>query len=378
MKNTLVVMGSHPGTRKDFDWKRTDCDIVVFNEAMKQTWVERADYVMQMHLPVIWRNPGNRNDTNHYKWLQSGETPTIIMQDKFEDVPNSVRYPIEDVLKLGHSYLTSSAAYAIAWGIVTGYERIEIYGVEMETNTEFQHQRPGVAYWIGLAKGSGVDVDFHGKLLTSPLYGYEGDIRFPYEYFNTRKEELTATTKVALDTYNKSGKEAEVIVQNYLITGVEPDRVKRILQQHAELAAQFGLQDGARQEVCRYQAKADKQIAATGDYLFSRQEFEHASTSLIKERDNAIINAKIYAGNCEKDFEHVKETPNKMKRRYRMEKFSKTVLTYIKESVKVGMFDGARKENQLFMAKLDELGLMAGGEKSVEVMQAEYREKEAV
>jgi hypothetical protein len=129
MKHILVIMGSHPRTRGDFDWSRDDCDILVFNEAMKQAWVKRADYVMQMHLPVIFRNPGNRNDANHYEWLKSGNTPIIWMQEEYEDVPRSKKYPIDEVCKLGRKYLTSSAAYAIALGIQQGYDKIEIYGV---------------------------------------------------------------------------------------------------------------------------------------------------------------------------------------------------------------------------------------------------------
>lgn len=378
MKEILVIMGSHPRTRDEFDWTRTDCDIVVFNEAMKQDWVKRADYVMQLHLPVIWRNPGNRNDANHYEWLASGNTPIIYMQEQYDDVPRSAKYPIDEVCKMGRNYITSSAAYSIALGVHLGYQKIEIYGTEMETNTEYQYQRPGVTYWIGFAEGAGVEVDFHGNLLKSPLYGYEGDIKFPYAYFDERIAELQVSAMSAMKTYNDARDAANVIMSEYTRTGKDPQEVIKLLQRQVELGAMFGLHDGARQEVMRYKNKADVQIKATNDYLFSRQEFEHAVSSFVKQRDSSIITATRMAEECQRSFKEVQDTGNTQKRRFRMEKFTKIVIAYVQESVKVGMYDGAMKENKLFMATLDNYTRMAGGEKSEEVLREAARQGEAI
>jgi hypothetical protein len=370
MKDTLIVMGSHPRTRGEFDWTREDCDIVVFNEAMKQDWVKRADYVTQMHLPVIWRNPGNRNDANHYEWLKSGKTPIILMQEQYDDVPNSMRYPIEEVLKLGHRYLTSSAAYSIAFGIVQGHQRIEIYGVEMETNTEYEHQRPGVAYWIGVADGAGVDVDFHGNILNCPLYGYEGDVKFPYSFFDKRIKEIEPAAKEALETYNAVSRESNAKIVELLNTRINNKELISLLQKQAELGAIFGLHDGAKQEIARYKGKADVQIEATGDYLFSRQEFEYQAATFSKDKDIATVNATELGNKCVQLFKIAIDTSNKAKRRIRTDQLVSGINKFIQESVKVGVLDGAMKENRLLMAKLDELVRMAGGEASKEIMEA--------
>jgi hypothetical protein len=373
VKQTLIIMGSHPGTRGEFDWTREDGDIVVFNEAMHMSWVLRADYVLQMHLPIIWRNPTNRNDPGHYAWLKSGNTPVILMQEAYEDVPKATRYPIEDVKKLGE-YLTSSAAYAIAWGIVSGYERIEIYGVEMETQTEYAHQRPGVAYWIGVAIGAGVTVDYHGGILTSPLYGYEGDVVFKYSYFEERIAELMVEGQAAIDAYNGSRMDAAKVIEDFVRTGDKPDTVIHAVQRQVELASKFGIPDGARQEILRYRGKADAQIKAGGDFIFGRQEFEHAHTSFIKQRDATMVVATKLASDCQAQFVHVKTTNNPHKRLTRMQDLGKTIQAFVAESIKVGMFDGAQKENYRFMTTLDQLMRMAGGEKSVEVLMAAHRE----
>ena len=370
MKDTLIVMGSHPRTRNEFDWTRTDCDIVVFNEACKMDWVKRADYVTQMHLPVIWRNPGNRNDPKHYEWLKSGNTPVVLMQEKYDDVPNSRRYPLEEVLKIGRRYLTSSAAYSIAFGIVEGYQRIEIYGVEMETNTEYQHQRPGVAYWIGLAEGMGLEVDFHGNLLDCPLYGYEGDVKFAYEFFDQRLAEISVPLQQAFNTYNDACEKSNDLVIEYLNAKTSGNELVSLLQKQSELGSQYGVQRGAEQEIKRYKDKADVQKQATGDFLFSRQEFEFCAATFIKDRDLAIVKATELGKQCQASFEMVKNTQNKAKRKNRMDQFVSLVGAYVQESIKVGMFDGAAKENKYLMAKLDELVRMAGGESSREILEA--------
>lgn len=371
MKDILVIMGSHPATRNEFDWTREDCDIVVFNEACKMDWVKRADYVMQMHLPVIWRNPGNRNDPKHYEWLKSGNTPIVLMQEQYEDVPRAQRYPIEEVLKLGQKYLTSSAAYAIAFGIVEGYQRIEIYGVAMDTNTEYAHQRPGVAYWVGMAEGHGVDVDYHGNLFDCPLYGYEGNIKFPYSFFDQRLNEISGPLKTSFDAYNGACESANKMIVNYLNNGQNDKELIALLQKQSELGANYGLQRGAEQEIKRYKGKADVQINATGDYLFSRQEFEFCAATFIKDRDVAIVNATELGKKCQQSFDVLQSTGNKAKRKNRMDQLKNVVAKYIEESIKVGMFDGAAKENKYLMSKLDELVRMAGGEASREVMEAE-------
>jgi len=74
--DTLVILGSHPGTRQDFDWGRVkDVDVWAFNEAVSRgEWVQFASAVFQMHIPAIWRNPTNRNDNKHADWL-AGATP---------------------------------------------------------------------------------------------------------------------------------------------------------------------------------------------------------------------------------------------------------------------------------------------------------------
>jgi len=171
MKDTVAIVGSHPRTRLEFDFNRTDCDIWIFNEALSNGTFPRADAVFQMHVPPIWRNPANRNDAHHFEWLQEPKDGTeVYMQDQYPDVPRSVRYPLEEVTeRFGVRHFTSSIAYALALACFKGYKRMEVYGVEMETNTEYQYQRDGVTLWLGVAMGLGIKVDAHISMFDQPL-----------------------------------------------------------------------------------------------------------------------------------------------------------------------------------------------------------------
>jgi len=216
----------------------------------------------------------------------------------------------------------------------------------------------------------GIEVDFHGNLLDCPLYGYEGDVKFAYEFFDQRLAEISVPLKQAFDVYNDACEKSNDLVIEYLNSKTSGNELVMLLQKQSELGSQYGVQRGAEQEIKRYKGKADVQKQATGDFLFSRQEFEFSAATFIKDRDLAIVKATELGKQCQAAFDMVKNTQNKAKRKNRMDQFVKTVGDYIQESIKVGMFDGAAKENKYLMAKLDELVRMAGGEASREVLEA--------
>jgi len=121
MKDTLVIIGSHPRTRDQFDFARTDCEIWMFNEAISgqhNAWAKRADAIFQMHAPAIWRNPANRNDPGHAEWLKTQTAVTVWMQDSYPDVPMCKKYPLDEILSMiggdPNHFLSSSVPQAMA------------------------------------------------------------------------------------------------------------------------------------------------------------------------------------------------------------------------------------------------------------------------
>ena len=371
MRDTIAIVGSHPRTRSQFDYSRDDCDVWVFNEALRADWCKRADAVFQMHKPVIWKNPKNRNDPKHYDWLRSGQTPPIYMMEAYEEVPNAVKYPLDEVLQItpGIRYLTSSVAYAIALAIHLGYKRMELYGVEMETNTEYHYQRQGVAFWIGVALGRGIDVRIDTKLFDDPIYGYEGDKAIPYDEFERIVTESAKQCQDAETRYCKERDELNVTLQS-IIDAIPQDK-KKLVGQCVGLsmtATQFGFADGKRQEAERYKGKADTMIAEAGDYIFSRQEFEQMIVTHGKARDNEVSKANAYAGKLQALYEDMLRINNKRRRAEKMKLFAEALKVYIESSTKVGVYDGASKINLELLNITDKLIRASGGIKSFEAM----------
>ena len=154
-------------------------------------WVPRIDRLFEMH--PIWVYGDTDKDEwikprKHWKWLQDGEKDyPIYMLKHCPEVPSCVRYPIEEITKdlFGDrllkgdepsNFYCSSVDYMLALAIHEGFECIEMYGIEMGSNTEYRYQRESAAYFSGVAIGRGITVKRQPNsiLFKNKKYGYEG------------------------------------------------------------------------------------------------------------------------------------------------------------------------------------------------------------
>jgi hypothetical protein len=378
MRETIAIIGSHPGTRAEFDFNRSDADVWVFNEALKSDWCKRADAVFQLHQPVIWRSSTNRNDPKHYEWLQTTSVP-VYMLDHFEDVPSSVKYPLDEIIAdvFGNNqqipYFTSSIAYAIALAVYRGYKRIEIYGVEMETQTEYEHQRIGVAYWIGIAVGRGTEINFHSRtMFIEPLYGYEGGTKIEIEHYQARVDELG---KLAIDA--RSDFEKALAQLNGALDKFSKDYNAGLAEIDNQIAAcgqqahRFGQIDGAKQVDERYLKKCQKMLDETGSYTIVKQEYESEAIQSSKDYQAAMLTVFDTAKHMKLAVESMKTKTNRYERRQAVEQFRKVFEAYIKGTTVVGIAMGVGMENKAWMMKLDNLIKALGGEKAYEMVMDE-------
>jgi len=140
----------------------------------------RADRWFEIHS----RQSPSKNKPEHIGWLKSAPIP-IYMWEEYEDIPNSVKFPKDDIVKwledqgyYGAKYFTNSISWMIAYALYEGFEEIAIYGVDMAQDSEYQHQRPSCEYIIGICEGRGVKVTIPADsdlLKTGLLYGFETD-----------------------------------------------------------------------------------------------------------------------------------------------------------------------------------------------------------
>lgn len=101
---------------------------------------------------------GGAPGTTHLQGLKSLAIP-IYMQEQHNDIPASVKYPLDEMVKhFGRQYFKSTLDYMMALALYEGFEEIHLYGVNMADNIEYAHQRPSMEYWIGRAEGMGVKV----------------------------------------------------------------------------------------------------------------------------------------------------------------------------------------------------------------------------
>lgn len=144
--------------------------------------MKRCDAVIEVHSERRIKTSvaiGVPND-EYLKWLYATDTPIYaVWANGFK---SSRAYPLEEIKKgllvnisvMGKSInnFNSSIDYALALGIYRGYKEIEMYGMPMRMGEEYTHQRPGLAFWAGLATGRGVKINmmYENDLFDRPLY----------------------------------------------------------------------------------------------------------------------------------------------------------------------------------------------------------------
>lgn len=218
MATKLALVGFAPSSRDLTPWNDPDFEIWSLNEGYNFPWLKRWDRWFQLHPRWDFSREGNLNDRNHFLWLknESGicgvckgshkvkkikseeieDCPAcedgiyrpnrrtdfeIVMQEAFDDIPGSVKYPLEEIYKkyqapLGKKYFTSSLAYMLALALHEGkYNEIHLFGFEMAGNTEYGKQAPGAEWWMGFLTAFGMKIVTppNSSVMEGKLYAYE-------------------------------------------------------------------------------------------------------------------------------------------------------------------------------------------------------------
>jgi hypothetical protein len=182
-KRTVAIVGSAWTTRGWAPYGEPGVEVWCFNEMHGQTGVGKATRWFQIHPRFSFEK---EHRFNHKGWLESEHDFPIYMIQEFDGIPNAKRYPLpeiqdkllnrvwrgEDKIK---KIFASSFAYAVALALYEGFERIELFGIELILDGAWAYQRESLAFWEGKADGMGVEVWMpeQCELFKMPLYGYE-------------------------------------------------------------------------------------------------------------------------------------------------------------------------------------------------------------
>lgn len=181
-----------------------------FGDASVECWginelhryLPRWDRWFELHGRESFEIKGDRNQEAHVQWLRS-QPPVgdpahkpIFMRELFTDIPAGVVYPVQQMAdrfftRFGQRpYFTSSIGYMLAMAIAEGRDGdfrpigdgadavgwIGLYGIDLASATEYSEQRPNTEYFIGLARGLGIQVEIapgSALLRANHLYGFE-------------------------------------------------------------------------------------------------------------------------------------------------------------------------------------------------------------
>jgi hypothetical protein len=117
----------------------------------------------------------------------------------------SVKYPVEEIIsEFGIDYFQSSVDFMLAMAIYEGYEEIYLYGVDMSVAGEYETQKPSGSFWLGVAKGRGINIflpDNCDLLKSYFRYGYEDEKR---ETFIVKAKAQMKELDTQMETFNKN------------------------------------------------------------------------------------------------------------------------------------------------------------------------------
>lgn len=186
---TVALVGLATTTREAVRKSRAD-EIWTMNWSYNYDFIPRIDRLFEMHPIWTYAETGKVEYTKpkeHWTWLHLEHPFPIYMTEHRPEIPSCVRYPIETVtaglfgerLIRGTDlscFYSSSVDYMLALAIHERWDVIELYGIEMGSETEYRYQREGAAFFIGQAVGRGITVKRQAEsvLLRAKMYGYEG------------------------------------------------------------------------------------------------------------------------------------------------------------------------------------------------------------
>jgi len=355
--NKLAIVGTHSATRDQGPFNDPTYDIWVFNEAPQALWCKRWDAVFQLHKPEVYTSENNFVNKEHWDWLQQdhGHKKTVFMQERDERVPCSTRYPLDEIrmmfaaAKMGQ--FTSTGSMAIALGLYLGYDEIELWGVDLSSNTEYAYQQDGFLFWCGVAFGMiGDGFKLHCALqhFTNRVYGYEGETQIDREYFSKRAELFQAQARAEDNRLRKMTDRISACMLDHKHEDF-PDLIKDA--QEAAIAA--GEAHGSLQEAQSFAERTDP---------ISRQQFERRGATAQRDLAELQTNMDKEFGKVEYVFNMWFSNAYNYSALQQLRVFVSKLLSY---AATFGGNQGVANENYRYMNEYDSRVQAAGGERTL-------------
>ena len=163
----------------------------MYNQEMYAGVLPRIDRMFELHPLWYFNTTHNERLLKHWDWLQEEHDFPVYVQEMDPRIPSGVLYPFDEVsddifggrlvtimpdgTEEDDLFYSCTVAYQIALAIHEGFDRIETYGFEMRTDTEWRYQVAGASFMAGVAMGRGVTITrpHNSGYVKGALYAYE-------------------------------------------------------------------------------------------------------------------------------------------------------------------------------------------------------------
>ena len=196
-KKTVVITGLFA----PFQWKLDDVDVEIWG--CNRTYIYQNDVSEHPDLTRLFffdalerlEHYGHKDFVKHVAALKI----PVITKRHYPEIPLSEAYPLQEImeefrllpktdkklsinelLRRGKPYFTSSIAYMVAMAIYEGYDHIVVHRMQVfSQSSEYFEQKACINFWLGIAVGRGCNLlissDSHlcrGHPWEPNLYGY--------------------------------------------------------------------------------------------------------------------------------------------------------------------------------------------------------------
>ena len=148
------------------------------------TWMllkrRRPRLWVELHRSIWWHQKKTWRQ-GYTQWLMRQKARPVLMQHRYAAVPRSVMYPKGAITAaFPGAPFHGTVDWLMALAIWLQVKEIAVWGVDYASSHEEVYQKVGAAYWVGVARGRGIQVRLSPQcpLLSNPMpdtqtYGYD-------------------------------------------------------------------------------------------------------------------------------------------------------------------------------------------------------------
>lgn len=195
-KRKISIIGTSPTSLDDAPYNDQSWEIWQLNGCFKTPY--RFDRHFEFHsvetLKRVYKN-------DYFNFLANNKEKVWTFNgSNYFDAKNRIN-PSVILDEFPGYYFSNTISWLLALAMHEGdIGKISIFGVDMDSESEYVNQRPCVEYYIGLAQGRGIDVSVSNK---SSL------LHYPYIYGVENTPRIVNRINRQLEIYSKVVKESE-------------------------------------------------------------------------------------------------------------------------------------------------------------------------